>query len=696
MRLCNVWRLLIEGLLGCILVGCASTPRNEPEASAATGTQVQARPAQPTLAFRSPQRYQSDPQRPFVGLAISGGGSRAANFGSAALLALDEIGLLKSLTVLSTVSGGSLAGAYYARYEGDAAAWNEAEIRRVMAQNFESKVLLEAVTPTNLFGELAQRTRRTDLLATALSDTLFHDATFQDLRVPILVNATTDDAFRAPFVFSDESFNALGSDLSRFPVAMAVASSAAFPGVFNSVSLANFKSKGRDGAPAAYLHVFDGGVVDNLGVTTLVDLYRSIAAASRKAQRAEPGCLLIVVNAEPRNYGPDDFSAMSKPERTGGLLVDSNVYRAMDHLFWASQYTTRASLQLEDPIGNAISEWLDPMDRGATRCLIWQISLQRVGGLVLHFAKVQASLNRHWANLFPSVEQIPTRFKLQGPAGFTAGDVQDLLFDAARKAVLEDPDRPALRVCHWLVDRSQRDNACEAYLSGAKHLPGSNLSVAALIDDRMSEDINVCNEGACLSLSLGTDSWKAVRPERIDVYAPSQNLFHAPSGATVRLVQMLLDSERPPGSKSRHAYVPTGSDDDAQRALAFLQDWVNKYVRFGALEADGENHLWQVALGTGGPAMASMVSFRPPRQALALQRSTAGPETLYSIAFTGHGATDVDCEVSVTAPRRLHATAGRQALMFMAAICTPATAPPDAAAAAKDDYRAMLSTLSED
>src|SRR5258708_7950468 len=51
-------------------------------------------------------------------LALSGGGSRAAYFSSAAMLKLqtlfDDVDLLNEVDVLSAVSGGSLAAAYYA------------------------------------------------------------------------------------------------------------------------------------------------------------------------------------------------------------------------------------------------------------------------------------------------------------------------------------------------------------------------------------------------------------------------------------------------------------------------------------------------------------------------------------------------------------------------------------------------------
>ncbi len=60
-----------------------------------------------------------------IGLALSGGGSRAAAFHRGTLRALDEIGLLRRIDVVSTVSGGSLFGAAWlaarARGESDEA-----------------------------------------------------------------------------------------------------------------------------------------------------------------------------------------------------------------------------------------------------------------------------------------------------------------------------------------------------------------------------------------------------------------------------------------------------------------------------------------------------------------------------------------------------------------------------------------------
>ncbi|WP_035564428.1 patatin-like phospholipase family protein [Hymenobacter sp. IS2118] len=53
-----------------------------------------------------------------IGLALSGGGYRAAAFHLGTLRKLHELGRLAEVDVLSTISGGSITGAAYCLYEG--------------------------------------------------------------------------------------------------------------------------------------------------------------------------------------------------------------------------------------------------------------------------------------------------------------------------------------------------------------------------------------------------------------------------------------------------------------------------------------------------------------------------------------------------------------------------------------------------
>jgi len=73
-----------------------------------------------------------------IGLALSGGGYRAAGFHVGTLKKLNEFGVLKKVDVLSTISGGSITGAAYCLHKGD-------------FKDFETK-MIAAVTTKSVIG----------------------------------------------------------------------------------------------------------------------------------------------------------------------------------------------------------------------------------------------------------------------------------------------------------------------------------------------------------------------------------------------------------------------------------------------------------------------------------------------------------------------------------------------------------------
>ena len=54
-----------------------------------------------------------------IGLALSGGGYRAAAYHVGTLRALHKLGILNKVDVISSVSGGSITTAYYALHKDD-------------------------------------------------------------------------------------------------------------------------------------------------------------------------------------------------------------------------------------------------------------------------------------------------------------------------------------------------------------------------------------------------------------------------------------------------------------------------------------------------------------------------------------------------------------------------------------------------
>src|SRR5437899_1707251 len=85
-----------------------------------------------------------------IGLALSGGGSRAIAFHLGCLRGLDDVGLLDRIGVLSTISGGSVIGAYYAYTPQKTFLEFESDIRRLLSRGFKSDILRKLAEPRNL------------------------------------------------------------------------------------------------------------------------------------------------------------------------------------------------------------------------------------------------------------------------------------------------------------------------------------------------------------------------------------------------------------------------------------------------------------------------------------------------------------------------------------------------------------------
>ena len=232
----------------------------------------------------------------FIGLAISGGGSRAAVFGGAMLRELHRLGLLQQVDVLSAVSGGALPAAYYALDGYRDVDFSNGFLERI-GHDFQSDMRGRFLSPGNLLTYWFTDATKSDTVVQVLDEQLFHNATFADLnpsRPKLLLNATnalTGD----PFVISDESFATLSSSLASFSVSRAVYMSAAYPGVFDPVTLPSSE-------PALHPAVlaYDGGPADNLGIKTLVNLLGKADQRTALTTQFPKGCLIIAVDATPR------------------------------------------------------------------------------------------------------------------------------------------------------------------------------------------------------------------------------------------------------------------------------------------------------------------------------------------------------------------------------------------------------------
>ncbi|MGY3611075.1 MULTISPECIES: patatin-like phospholipase family protein [unclassified Bradyrhizobium] len=256
------------------------------------------------------------PKRPFIGLAMSGGGARAMAFHLGCLRALHDRGLLEKVKVLSTVSGGSVIGACYAYSPDDFVAFDR-KLVKLLRNGIQRMILKELLTSTQwvkilltlvlsglptfvlwclssilavcrLFTGLPTRRieralaafRQSRLvwgsLTTAFEQALtrlFGSKTVCDVARPdlqVVINACdlkTGTAFR--FGSQRSGGWRYGKIVGPAPsVAKAVAASAAFPIVLPPL-IETFQFSKAGSTRTQTVVLTDGGVFDNLGVSVL-------------------------------------------------------------------------------------------------------------------------------------------------------------------------------------------------------------------------------------------------------------------------------------------------------------------------------------------------------------------------------------------------------------------------------------------
>jgi len=258
-------------------------------------------------------RVKADPDNPgdvLVIVTFSGGGTRAASLAYGTLETLRDVTLkiggrdrrlLDEVDIINAVSGGSIVAAYYAIH------------RDRIFRDFEGRFLrrdVEGELRNALVSNLARlshsRFSRGDLLAEYLDRELFHGTTYADLargdKRPFVVINAADLSTGARFPFTQGQFDLLCSDLGSVPVARAVAASAALPPYFSAITLWNYagtcgplalpgiavgmldaaEARGQavrlqeartylDRARRPYVHLVDGGLIDNLGLRVAID-----------------------------------------------------------------------------------------------------------------------------------------------------------------------------------------------------------------------------------------------------------------------------------------------------------------------------------------------------------------------------------------------------------------------------------------
>jgi hypothetical protein len=349
----------------------------------------------------------------FVGVAISGGGLRSANYSAAVMFELQRLGLLDRVDAISSVSGGSLTAAYYClAADRD---WNPGNLQRKLTHRYAADMWAQFFLPWNTFALAFTDLDRSDLLARALKRTLFtvdkRELTYGDLRADrprLLINATDLQSGRR-FVFANETFDDMNTDLAKFPIAYAVSASASAPVVLHQVTLRDYSTIFKQ-----FRHFVDGGINDNLGVLSLLETYKADNDAAEKAGRPLPypkGAVLFVIDAGTQ------FNARINDQGDVGLLGGLN--------FGAQLSSTRlvnraSSATLAELIVNYAPS---PMTADELRKSL--ADLERIGAIrikdpggrpldVFHLALSRAAglRNAPYHNFGPSLDDIDTYFNI--------------------------------------------------------------------------------------------------------------------------------------------------------------------------------------------------------------------------------------------------------------------------------------------
>jgi hypothetical protein len=355
--------------------------------------------------------------RDFVAVSISGGGAKAATFGGEALFMLERLGLLQHADIISGVSGGSFAATLYALScdKGDTACqqptprgharpvWDYEQSMRRLAQGYMPLIveafarlaipLLPVAIPNGRFADFIDEAYLADAAGRGAGFTF---AELNPRRPHLFVSSAIVSGQRfvidepticrqerqqarnnehgflrrraadetAHFAFTDFYFRRLCSDISRYPLARAVAASGAFPALVDYARLRDnawLRDNALGNRPRD-LYLTDGGANDNQG---LIEVYMTLAevlGGQRRSDargalpvgtgvevfgRQDRGLILVINTSLTEATGIDGAPAYS-PGLLGYLFgTASRASTAFDRAS-AANYSTRTRLYLRE------------------------------------------------------------------------------------------------------------------------------------------------------------------------------------------------------------------------------------------------------------------------------------------------------------------------------------------------------------
>lgn len=246
-----------------------------------------------------------------IGLALSGGGFRAAAFHLGVMQQLQELGLLDKIDLITCVSGGSIAGGSVALN------WYSTDRLKLLDTYLRKRSI--AVSSV-IGGMLDPFHSRLDKLAASYDRDIFTGKPLLALKDGPRVyfnstNLATGNMFF--FVAGGGLLEEMGEhelgvvEAPTFPISRAVAASSAFPPVFPPLRLDT--DVYGPGQAVEYVTLTDGGIYDNMGVNPLL--------------RSRNSLDYVIVSD-----GGKPFATDSQPTESGAIVLKAGLDIMMEQI----------------------------------------------------------------------------------------------------------------------------------------------------------------------------------------------------------------------------------------------------------------------------------------------------------------------------------------------------------------------------
>lgn len=353
---CNLITVFLVGVL-ILSIGCTKkiVPTRQQFIQ-----QVEELPMPDFSNFKSPQLRANQNPSTGVALSISGGGTRAANFGMGILLGLEELTLsenrnaLQEIDYLSTVSGGGFPAGAYISSLFDYYNYGDQSTPYSLKENYNTKIkfdlsrsyvapmiraylssprlwfshldegdVLEQAIDNYVLGHINRRLKYNERRSILLGD-IFIKKQYKDepVLLPFHVANGTNFVNMSIIPFTPdviEQYAITGYthrvkycseegciDANDMAYSVGIKASGSFP-----VAISNTTLKSNFWEKDCYLHILDGGIADNLGYKTAVHILKNDHDVNRK--------VLMLIDAD--NTGViKTFSKKQSPPGTIKML----------------------------------------------------------------------------------------------------------------------------------------------------------------------------------------------------------------------------------------------------------------------------------------------------------------------------------------------------------------------------------------